>query len=96
MDSHEQSKAGEGPTAPALPDYVLSPDAVFSDTEAQWRYGRPPDYSQTRRVWKEGESVLTLFSAMKQKMLAIEVRRSTVTPQRLLACQLQVTVPHAV
>lgn len=40
---------------PALPDYLASPDAVFGDEGVQWRYGRPPDYTKTRKVWAEGE-----------------------------------------
>lgn len=43
------------PAPPALPDFLLSPNAVFKDEGAQWRYGRPPDYSKTRKVWEEGE-----------------------------------------
>ena len=40
--------------SPGLPDYVLSPNAVFGDEGVQWRYGKPPDYSKTRKVWAEG------------------------------------------
>ncbi|CAO2651304.1 Nn.00g096010.m01.CDS01 [Neocucurbitaria sp. VM-36] len=39
--------------APALPDYLTDPDAVLGDTEAKWRYGRAPDYSNTRKVFAE-------------------------------------------
>lgn len=45
------------PAPPALPDYVLSPNAVFNDDGVQWRYGRAPDYSKTRKVWEEGEHI---------------------------------------
>ena len=38
-----------------IPDYLASPNAVFSDEGVEWRYGKPPDYSKTRQVWKEGE-----------------------------------------
>ena len=41
--------------APALPDYVLDPDAVLKDSGIKWRYGRPPDYSKTRAVFAESE-----------------------------------------
>jgi len=41
--------------APALPDYVTSPNAVLGDSEAKWRYGRAPDYSKTRKVWAESK-----------------------------------------
>ncbi|KAF1916762.1 hypothetical protein BDU57DRAFT_517046 [Ampelomyces quisqualis] len=39
--------------APALPDYLTSPDATLGDKEAQWRYGRAPDYSKTRKMFAE-------------------------------------------
>lgn len=42
--------------APAIPDYLASPNAVLGDTDATWRYGRAPDYSKTRRVWAESKS----------------------------------------
>lgn len=38
-----------------MPDYLASPNAVFGDEGVQWRYGRAPDYSKTRKVWEEGE-----------------------------------------
>ncbi|KAK3673121.1 hypothetical protein LTR78_006961 [Recurvomyces mirabilis] len=41
--------------SPALPDYLVSPNAVFDDEGVQWRYGRAPDYSKTRKVWEEGK-----------------------------------------
>ena len=43
------------PPAPAIPDYLASPNAVFKDEGVQWRYGRAPDYSKTRKVWEEGK-----------------------------------------
>lgn len=42
----------------ALPDYLTNPDAVAKDLEAAWRYGKPPDYTNTRNVWKESKSCL--------------------------------------
>ncbi|KAK4996223.1 hypothetical protein LTR66_004114 [Elasticomyces elasticus] len=39
--------------APAVPDYLASPNAVLGDEGAQWRYGRAPDYSKTRKVFDE-------------------------------------------
>ena len=39
--------------APALPDYLTNPDATLGDKDAQWRYGRAPDYSKTRKVFEE-------------------------------------------
>ncbi|RAR08346.1 pathogen-related protein [Stemphylium lycopersici] len=38
---------------PALPDYLTSPNAVLGDKDAEWRYGRAPDYSKTRKVYAE-------------------------------------------
>jgi len=38
---------------PALPDYVLDPDAVLKDTSVPWRYGKAPDYSNTRAFYAE-------------------------------------------
>ena len=42
--------------APELPDYLLDPNAVLNDTGANWRYGQPPDYSSTRKVYGESKS----------------------------------------
>ncbi|KAK4099024.1 hypothetical protein N658DRAFT_498836 [Parathielavia hyrcaniae] len=39
--------------APGLPDYVLDEDAVLKDAGVNWRHGRAPDYSKTRKVWSE-------------------------------------------
>jgi len=44
------------PAAPALPDYVTDPDAVLKD-KANWRYGRAPDYSKTRKVFAESKYI---------------------------------------
>jgi hypothetical protein len=49
------SRTSEAAT-PALPDYLASPNAVFGDEGVQWRYGRAPDYTKTRKVWAEGET----------------------------------------
>lgn len=43
--------------APAVPDYLASPNAVFGDQGVQWRYGKAPDYSKTRAVWEQSKSV---------------------------------------
>ena len=40
--------------APGLPDYLTNPNAVLGDT-AEWRYGRAPDYSNTRTVFENSE-----------------------------------------
>ena len=39
----------------ATPDYLLSPNAVFSDQGVEWRYGKPPDYTKTRKEWERSE-----------------------------------------
>ena len=41
--------------ATALPDYLTSPNATLGDT-ANWRYGKAPDYSNTRAVYEKSES----------------------------------------
>ncbi|KAL2070845.1 hypothetical protein VTL71DRAFT_13871 [Oculimacula yallundae] len=38
---------------PGLPDYLLDPDATLKDNTAKWRYGRAPDYSNTRKVYEQ-------------------------------------------
>jgi hypothetical protein len=45
----------QSPPAEALglPDYVLNPNAVLGDSSAKWRYGKAPDYSNTRKVYQE-------------------------------------------
>lgn len=48
--------------APSIPDYLADPDAVLKDTHSNWRYGRAPDYSKTRKVYAESEySPIPLF-----------------------------------
>ncbi|KAB8235918.1 uncharacterized protein BDW43DRAFT_15859 [Aspergillus alliaceus] len=42
---------------PALPDYVLDPDAVLKDTEAAWRHGQPPNYSKTREFYEKTKTM---------------------------------------
>lgn len=37
---------------PALPDYLLNPNAVLNDA-SEWRYGKAPDYSKTRTVFEQ-------------------------------------------
>ncbi|KAK6432219.1 hypothetical protein LTR95_011614 [Oleoguttula sp. CCFEE 5521] len=43
--------------APGVPDYLASPNAVFDDEGVQWRYGKAPDYSKTRKVWEDGRKM---------------------------------------
>lgn len=40
---------------PALPDYLLDPNAVLKDYSAKWRYGQAPDYSNTRKVYDQSK-----------------------------------------
>jgi hypothetical protein len=47
-----QNPPAEAP-APGLPDYVLDEDAVLKDTNVNWRHGRAPDYSKTRKIFTE-------------------------------------------
>ena len=44
--------------SPAVPDFLLDPDAVLKDTGCKWRspFGKPPDYSKTRAYYEESES----------------------------------------
>jgi len=61
--------------APAVPDYLASPNAVFGDPDVKWRYGKAPDYSKTRKVWEEGEqfSRLGLLTQNHPVMTRVEV-----------------------
>ncbi|KAF2207493.1 hypothetical protein CERZMDRAFT_51164 [Cercospora zeae-maydis SCOH1-5] len=57
-DIKPSSMEPEPPQAlPKVPDYLASPNAVFGDEGVQWRYGRAPDYSKTRKVWAEGKTM---------------------------------------
>ncbi|KAK9386011.1 hypothetical protein V1515DRAFT_197700 [Lipomyces mesembrius] len=38
---------------PVIPDYATDPNAVLNDTDATWRHGAPPNYSNTRKVFEE-------------------------------------------
>ena len=42
-------------TVPSVPDYMLDPNAITKDN-VTWRYGKPPDYSNTRRIYQESQS----------------------------------------
>lgn len=44
------------PQEPApLPDYLTTPNATLGDKDATWRYGRAPDYSNTRTVYEQSQ-----------------------------------------
>lgn len=76
-DAQQTPEAAIAEPAPALiPDYCLSPNAVFADQGVQWRYGRAPDYTNTRGVWAEGTInrkrqffVHTLWASQKDSYL---------------------------
>jgi hypothetical protein len=53
-----QNPPAEAP-APGLPDYVLDEDAVLKDTNVNWRHGRAPDYSKTRKIFSESKNTLS-------------------------------------
>ena len=40
--------------APEIPDFMTDPNAVLKDT-AEWRYGRAPDYSNTRNAFEQSK-----------------------------------------
>jgi hypothetical protein len=55
MASTDVQQPSAQEVAPALPDYLTNPDAVLGDKDAQWRYGRAPDYSKTRKVYADSK-----------------------------------------
>lgn len=64
---------------PAVPDYLSDPDATLKDAHASWRYGKAPDYSNTRKVW--AESTYRLW-AMLQLSVCVDKTRSDITLQQ--------------
>jgi hypothetical protein len=60
--------AGPPPPAepPGLPDYVLNPNATLGDASANWRYGKAPDYTNTRQVYEESALLLQPKSHIHQ------------------------------
>jgi hypothetical protein len=55
MESADVQQPPAQEAASALPDYLTNPDAVLGDKYAQWRYGRAPDYSKTRKVYADSK-----------------------------------------
>lgn len=47
--------------AATLPDYVTNPNAILGDKGVAWRYGRAPDYSNTRKFFNQSEPVQVHF-----------------------------------
>ncbi|KAF2499170.1 hypothetical protein BU16DRAFT_547598 [Lophium mytilinum] len=71
MASAEVETPAVDPT-PALPDYLTDQNAVLGDVEATWRYGKPPDYSNTRKVFEETKSKIhpaTTLPALVQNLI---------------------------
>ncbi|KAF2223283.1 hypothetical protein BDZ85DRAFT_197707 [Elsinoe ampelina] len=52
--------------APALPDYLTTPNATLGDKDANWRYGKAPDYSKTRKVWEETKTMSHTAGSLPQ------------------------------
>lgn len=69
-DSEATSDPPQGTTTttegPATPGYLMSPNAVFADEGVQWRYGKAPDYSKTRKVWEEGMTFATTYYVLAE------------------------------
>ncbi|KAJ6508367.1 hypothetical protein C8R45DRAFT_1168331 [Mycena sanguinolenta] len=42
-------------STPALPDYVLDPNAVLKDISAKWRHKKAPDYTKTRADYERSK-----------------------------------------
>lgn len=55
------------PSASELPDYLTDPDATSRD-DAQWRYGKAPDYSNTRRVWEQSMSFAVYHNPVSMRL----------------------------
>ena len=68
--------------AAPLPDYLTSPDAVSKDDGAQWRFGKAPNYSNTRRVWREGTFYATRTFISRGRSM-----RTSSTPELIIIGQ---------
>jgi hypothetical protein len=60
--------------APGLPDYVLDPNATLKDDSANWRHGRAPDYSQTRKVYEESMSIWKYYQFIPSSLYILLLR----------------------
>lgn len=69
METRESAES-----TPAVPDYLASPNAVFGDEGVQWRYGRAPDYTKTRKVWAEGKQDPFQFFHIRSTRLVLLVQ----------------------
>lgn len=61
MADDEGAHQSASELAPVIPDYLASPNAVLGDEGVQWRYGKPPDYSKTRKVWEDSKLSASCF-----------------------------------
>lgn len=83
-DSISHDNVADKP-APAVPDYLATPNAVFGDEGVQWRYGKAPDYSKTRKVWAEGKKRSQSFPLQPHPPLR-DQKRLQVSPQTTTIC----------
>jgi hypothetical protein len=58
--------------APGLPDYLIDPNAVLKDNSATWRYGRAPDYSNTRNVYEQSKSSQFIMRLWKSPYKSVQ------------------------
>lgn len=56
---NRMEEATASPAAPDLPDHLVNPNAVIVDEGVEWRYGKPPDYSKTRKEWARSKCLMT-------------------------------------
>jgi len=45
---------GQG-DGPAIPNYMLDPNAVLRDENITWRFGKVPDYSAANASYQKGQ-----------------------------------------
>lgn len=66
MADDEGAHQSASELAPVIPDYLASPNAVLGDEGVQWRYGKPPDYSKTRKVWEDTKKMSHAAGSLPQ------------------------------
>ena len=72
-NSHDQPNVAVPEPEPApIPDYMTDPDAVSKDEGVEWRVGKAPNYSNTRKVWAEGKHNHILFMPFQITLLQLE------------------------
>jgi hypothetical protein len=71
-NSYDQPDVAAPEPAPApIPDYMTDPDAVSKDEGVEWRFGKAPNYSNTRKVWAQGKHKHLLFTPIQITLLHI-------------------------